>query len=273
MNTTQLTDKLGILKNYIYSESPPSREKIIKNIENRLNNGAFVSYSQNSEDVILNRIFKDKEQGTYVDIGAYDPFEKSLTNTFYQRGWSGINIDLCDENIQKFSRARPRDINLCTAVGSRNCAEKFYVQPGTTRSTKLKSLGENYIHRGLNVQIVEHEVKTLKSILSNLEVAEIDFLSIDVEGAEKDVLLGIDFNQFRPTVIVAEATYPETDTPNWEDWEGLLIQNKYECAYYDGLNRFYIQSKDEYLRKHFKLPPNYFDNFIRYEQIICALAI
>ena len=103
-------------------------------------------------------------------------------------------------------------------------------------------------------------------------VSEIDFLSIDVEGAEKDVLSGLDFNYCMPTIIFAEATYPETNRPNWESWEGILMDVNYECVYFDGLNRFYIQKNHEHLKELFSLPPNYFDNFIKIEQIICALS-
>jgi len=272
MEEKTLRDSRNELLSYLNIVNIPKREEIVKNIIVRLNEGATISYSQNFEDIMLYRVFKSKDKGVYVDVGAYDPIEKSTTNIFYQRGWSGINIDLCEENIQKFNVSRPRDTNICAAIGSHNGLEEYYVQPGTTRSTKLKELGDSYARRGLDVRTKEQSVTTLTEILKQHGVKDIDFLSIDVEGAEKDVLSGLDFNYCMPTIIFAEATYPETNIPNWESWEGILKDVNYECVYFDGLNRFYIQKGHEHLKELFSLPPNYFDNFIKIEQIICALS-
>lgn len=272
METKSQNDSREELLKYVDARNIPAREEIAKNIISRLDEGAIISYAQNYEDVMLHRVFGSKDKGVYVDVGAYDPIEKSTTNLFYQRGWAGINIDLCEENITKFNQNRPRDTNICAAVGSHSGLEEYYVQPGTTRSTKLKELGDSYLERGLDVQTEKRRVTTLTEILKLHGVKEIDFLSIDVEGSEKDVLLGLDFDYCMPTVIFAEATYPETSTPNWESWESILTDAGYECVYFDGLNRFYIQQGNEPMKELFCLPPNYFDNFIRIEQIICALS-
>lgn len=272
MQEKSLADFRAELLSYVNIGAIPKRKEILRNIILRLTEGATISYSQNFEDVILHRIFKSKDKGIYIDVGAYDPIEKSTTNLFYQRGWSGVNIDLCEDNIEKFNAFRPRDINICAAVGSHNGTEEYYVQPGTTRSTKLKELGESYVRRGLDVQTKNQSVTTLTQILKQHSVSEVDFLSIDVEGAEKDVLLGLDFDYCMPTVIFAEATYPETNKPNWEDWENILLDVNYECVYFDGLNRFYIQKDREQLKKLFSMPPNYFDNFIKIDHIVYALS-
>jgi FkbM family methyltransferase len=253
-------------------ENIPTRDEVLKSIILRLQGGAQISYAQNFEDVILNRLFKNQNSGFYADVGAYDPFIKSVSCLFHQKGWSGINIDLCPENIERFNALRPNDINLCSAVGARNEEKTFYMIPGTTRSTVLDSLGEDYMRRGSQVTKSTLRVRPLKEIFHEHRIDHLDFISIDVEGAERDVLEGLDFGKVKPRVFILEATYPETSTPNWHEWENILEAEGYTCAYFDGLNRFYAQSADEDALDALKLPPNYFDNFIRYDYILSALA-
>ena len=91
----------------------------------------FISYAQNFEDVMLWRALCDMENGFYVDVGAADPKELSDTRAFYERGWSGINVEPLDEYFDKLTQARPRDTNLVVLAPL----------PASTRSTyqRLKS--------------------------------------------------------------------------------------------------------------------------------------
>ena len=79
---------------------------------------AFVSYAQNGEDFTLWCALHDVDAGTYIDIGAYDPDIDSVTRAFYDRGWSGINIEPVDAYWKRLHRERPRDVNLPLAVGA-----------------------------------------------------------------------------------------------------------------------------------------------------------
>ena len=97
-----------------------SFESIIKEIDLRILNGAFISYAQNKEDVYINRLFSSIRNGFYVDVGCFDPVLKSTTCALYRRGWSGVNIDASKSNIDKFITERPNDLNLNIAVGSKN---------------------------------------------------------------------------------------------------------------------------------------------------------
>lgn len=72
----------------------------------------MISYSQNFEDVILNRFFKNTNIGFYVDVGAHDPIIDSVTKHFYDKGWSGINIEPVNLAFKKLQAERKRDINL-----------------------------------------------------------------------------------------------------------------------------------------------------------------
>ena len=93
----------------------------------------------------------------------------------------------------------------------------------------------------------------------------IDFLKIDVEGAERDVLLGADFRTWRPRVVVVEATEPGARTPNFEGWEPLLLEQNYLFASFDGLNRYYVRSEDRDLIGELQVPVSCFDEAVRHE--------
>jgi hypothetical protein len=90
---------------------------------------------------------------------------------------------------------------------------------------------------------------------------EIHFLKVDVEGFEKEVLLGADFTEFRPWILVIEATYPNSPEVNYGDWEKIVLEAGYRFAYFDGLNRFYVAAEHEELHASFSVPPNFFDGF------------
>ncbi len=81
---------------------------------------------------------------------------------------------------------------------------------------------------------------TLAELCERHGVGAIDFLKIDVEGAESDVLLGGDWKRFRPKVIVAEAVSPMASEPSWQEWEPFLLAQGYQFALFDTLNRFYV---------------------------------
>src|SRR5436190_9613001 len=77
----------------------------------------MITYAQNFEDVMLTRLFGDRADGFYVDVGAGGPKRSSVTKWFYDQGWSGINIEPHRELFQALVAARPRDINLDCGIG------------------------------------------------------------------------------------------------------------------------------------------------------------
>jgi hypothetical protein len=91
----------------------------------------------------------------------------------------------------------------------------------------------------------------------------IHFLKVDVEGSEREVLLGNDWKKYRPWIVVVEATHPMTREPAYRRWESILTDSDYRCIYHDGLNRFYVASEHQDLEAAFDAPPNWFDGFMR----------
>lgn len=224
---------------------------------------SFISYAQNFEDVMLWRALKHVEIGFYIDVGANDPHQDSVTRAFYEHGWRGINIEPVSQWFEKLVRERPRDINLQVAAGAQTGETKIFEISDTGLSTMDKVIAERHeAERGY--QIVEYKVPvmTLTEICSSLHMAPIHFLKIDVEGAEKQVLEGIDFSVIRPWIILIESTLPTTQIEDYSNWEPILLNANYEYVYFDGLNRFYVAQERSELRNSFRTPPNVFDGFV-----------
>jgi FkbM family methyltransferase len=229
----------------------------------------ITSYAQNFEDVMLARAFPGAS-GFYVDVGANDPDIDNVTRVFYERGWSGINIEPLSANSVELRKKRPRDINLELAVGEKEGAITFYeVGKWHGYSTTDPVLAAQ--HRKDGLKVVEHRVpvRKLAAILGE-HAAEriIDFLKIDVEGTELSVLRGADLRRHRPKIIVLESKMPVTinmvdrvdEVPDrMEEFSDFLAPLGYHFVYHDGLNAFFLAEEHRDLEKAFTRPPGTFD--------------
>ena len=211
--------------------------------------GKFQSYSEQYEDLILYGVFYDKNEGFYIDVGANSPTISSVTKAFYERGWNGINIEpLLQYAGKELILERPRDINLAVCAGEKEGKATLYVKGmGSASSTLDKRYNNNY-NNTLKITVLPMSTITKLHVPKNKEV---DFCKIDVEGSEKQVLLGYDFINYRPKVFCIESTKPESNIPTENEWEDILIQNKYSFAYKYGINRFYVDDKVKGLKERF----------------------
>ena len=223
---------------------------------------SLISYAQNYEDVVLWRALKDVEPGFYVDVGAADPEEISVTKLFYDRGWSGINIEPTAAYFERLVRARPRDLNLNVAAGAAPGLMALNEIPGTGLSTGDDALARRHAAAGWESREITVPMLTLTSICESQGVGDIHFLKVDVEGAEADVLRGMDFDRFRPWIVVVEATEPLSPIRNDESCEALLLGQRYRRAYFDGLNAFYVAEEQAGLIDALAVPPNVFDDYV-----------
>jgi FkbM family methyltransferase len=227
----------------------------------------FVSYAQNCEDVILWRALGHIENGFFVDCGAYDPTHHSVTKAFYDRGWRGINIEPLPSLVQRFVDERPSDINLNIALSDRSGYASFYEIADTGLSTFNPQFARTHVQCGFVAKSMKVQTTDLSRVLDRFSRDAIHFLKIDVEGAEKLVLAGLDLQKFRPWIILVEATKPLSAEPSYQDWEFDLLSRGYHFAYFDGLNRFYVSQEHPELRLPLSVPPNIFDNFVQMEQL------
>ena len=223
---------------------------------------SFISYAQNCEDVMLLRALHNVERGFYIDVGAQDPIDDSVTKAFYERGWRGINLDPVDHWYQKLLQDRPRDVNLRMAASDHRGSISFYEVADTGLSTADSDFAAQHLSSGRAVAEYEVECRTLDQICEEHHVGEIHFLKIDVEGAEADVLRGLSLDRIRPWIIVIEAMLPNSQTPAWMDWDPLLQGHGYKCVYEDGLNRFYLAAEHSDLKEAFRFPPNVMDDYV-----------
>jgi FkbM family methyltransferase len=228
----------------------------------------FISYAQNFEDVILWRVLSDVENGFYVDVGAADPEEDSVTRAFYDRGWSGINVEPLDEYFQKLQQARSRDTNLKVALGREAGQRTLHAFAGTGLSTLDPLIGARHKAAGLQAHEVVVPVLTLGKVLEDCAPSTIHFLKIDAEGSEKEVLEGMNLDRTRPWIIIVEATEPRSCVDSRDPWELLVTSRGYSFAYFDGLNCFYVSDETAGLKERLAVPPNHFDDFMRWPELL-----
>ncbi len=226
--------------------------------------GPFVSYAQNLEDVMLWRALRHAEIGFYIDVGAASPTEYSVTQAFYDRGWHGINVEPHPGLFSELVAARPRDVNLQVALGDRPGTLTLHLIGDTGLSTLVDDEARRRNEEGWPVSDLDVTVETLDAVWSAYVPPgqPVHFLKVDVEGFEREVLLGIDLHAHRPWVVVVEATRPNSIEPTHASWEPLLVDAGYAFAYGDGLNRFYLADEHADLAEAFEYPPNVFDRYI-----------
>jgi len=224
----------------------------------------FVSYAQNFEDVILQRVLANVEHGVYIDVGAQHPIHDSVTRAFYERGWRGGNIEPVDEWFGLLCIDRPEDINLQVVVGANAGEVTFYRVSETGLSTMDAEVAKKHAANGENVVEIVMPMRTLTDVIEQVSPDQLHFLKIDVEGAEGEVLRGLDLSAVRPWVLVIESTLPNTQVDVSHEWSHLVIDAGYSEVYFDGLNRFYLAKEHAALAERFAMPPNCFDNFVRY---------
>jgi FkbM family methyltransferase len=169
---------------------------------------ALKSYSQEGEDMILRRLFEKQKKGFYIDVGAHHPKQFSNTFYFYKNGWKGINIDAMLKSMSLFNKIRPRDINLGIPISDKKQKLTYYMFDEPALNTFSKDLADE--RDGKNgykiISEKDMETSTLEEVLEkHLPYGQkIDFMSIDVEGLDLQVLKSNNWWQFRPKFVLVE---------------------------------------------------------------------
>lgn len=224
----------------------------------------FISYAQNHEDVMLWRALKHVKNGFYIDVGANHPSDDSVTKAFYDRGWSGINIEPLAQHIAQLKAERPRDINLQVAMGAEDGEIELFDTSIRGLATASSAVAELHQSAGLAISSSKVPMRRLDGIFAEYVKGDVHFLKIDVEGFERSVLEGMDFSRYRPWIVVVEATIPNSQKID-ANWEPILLDAGYRCVFFDGLNRYYTAPERDELAASFAAPPNVFDDYISAE--------
>ncbi len=232
----------------LLSKLSQSRWKLLENLRRWLGKDSHLSFSQAGEDQIIRFLLSDIQQGFYVDIGCNDPVRISNTYSLYQRGWSGLNIDLDETCINQHRALKPRDTSLIAAVSNEEKEMTVY----EFEDTEVNTLAREVYHRWKFIwkfkQTRQITTTTLQQIFeeNNITHTDIDLLSIDVEGLDFQVLQSFDIEQYRPKLIVIELMQLNlaslTDLRENEIYI-YLKDNGYLLSAYSGLNAFFIDQQ------------------------------
>jgi len=183
--------------------------------------------------LFLKDYYKEKKDGFYIDVGCYHPIRLSNTKFLYDKGWRGINIDISKKSIDLFKIARKKDINLNIGIGNKNKVSEAYFKKDLFHANTFvydhaeKLLGE-YIKKKINVH-------TLNSVIdSNAKDKKIDFLDIDCEGKDLEVLEGLDLNKNEIDLISIEMHgYDESTKRDGELIFDIMRKYRYTKLYGD----------------------------------------
>ena len=163
-----------------------------------------ISYSFNAVDLIIDYIFKNKNNGFYLDVGSQHPISNNNTYLLFKRGWSGINIDLDKKNIDLFNTARPNDINLNLAISSDVAEKKLYFYHDKSPINTLDKAVSDFQTATVK-KIKRIKTTTLNIALQNLKFNnKIDYMNLDVEGHEMDIFKAFDLSLYKPSIISVE---------------------------------------------------------------------
>lgn len=190
------------------------------------------SYSLSNVDLVIERIFKKKKKGIFIDVGCNHPIKYNNTYLLYKKGWSGINIDLDKESIKQFNELRTRDDNIQTLVTSFDNEEKdiYFYHDRSAINTISKELVESR-NNNFN-EIKKMKGKSLNSIIedSKFKNSKINLMSIDIENYEFDALKNFNFNKYNIEIIVTEIT--DVNIKNLETYnlslENIIKSNLYK---------------------------------------------
>ena len=191
-------------------------------------------YAEFAEDVMVNRILKKIKKGFYVDIGAYHPYKGSLTYNLYNIKWNGINLDISKSSIDLFNIARPSDININCAVSEFNGETFYYENSPINQQNSLIPQDEN--QKKIKIQSYK-----LSEILKMQNINSVDYINIDTEGNELEVLMGIDFSKINPTLFTIEDNSFDLNNEIKKKKIIFLKEKNYELINIIGVTMFFVK--------------------------------
>lgn len=225
----------GLKKFIIYSFSEIARKIWLEGFLHR--------YSQKGEDLFIHKLLKFKKNGFYVDIGTNDPVRFNNTKYFYDRGWHGINVEPDINCFRRIEKIRTRDINLNLGIGNANTKLTFFQFIPDTLSTFSVKDANRYKKQGY-VYLIEKKVpiKKLAVIFKKyLGKKKIDFMTVDTEGYDREVLSSNDWTKYRPEIICIESVEHLINGSGKDNGlEKFLITKKYKKIWDNGINSIYL---------------------------------
>ena len=199
-------------------------------------------YSQCGQDQYLEKhVFKGFKNGVFVDVGAHDGI--SINNTLYfekNNNWNGINIEPIKKVFDNLVINRPNNINLNCAVCNNDGETEFLCNTGWTEM--ISGIKDNFDPRhwqrlekenkekGSVTEVIKVNTKKLETIFHENNIKHIHYLSIDVEGAEFEVIKSINFDKVFIDVIGFENNYYDVSIPiiKYLEQKNFVVNRIYE---------------------------------------------
>ena len=220
---------------------------------------AKISYSQNFEDVYINRVFAEIDDGFYIDVGAYHPSDDSVTKYFYDKGWNGINVEP-GPNFEKLA-CRERDINVKVAISDRSGQQIFAFNDAAPGTSMLVAGSAPEVS---GVQTFTVGCMTLEQLVAQYAPdRHIHFLKLDIEGVEGAVIRSTDWSRLRPELLVIESTLPLTNIRCDDEWRTHLEQANFAEIFFDGINVYYLRAESLHRAHALDRPVNVLDGFVK----------
>lgn len=201
--------------------------------------------TQFNEDTYLHSFFEKEYKGKFVDLGCFHPTRDNNTFRFYKKNWRGINIDLNPITIELFNFFRSEDININCAISDKKTTKKLYfvddLSPlNTLDSNHLKFLKSNFLFK--NKDFKEKKIKTenINNILKKYKFNQVDFLNIDLEGLEYEVIKSINFKKFKINLICVEIlNHNKISKSKSKKIHQILKKNKFKYLKKIGVNSIF----------------------------------
>jgi FkbM family methyltransferase len=208
------------------------------------------TYAQHGDDIVMRCVFDSLgiDNPSYLDIGAHHPTNISNTKLFYDAGSRGINVEANPNLFSQFMVDRPHDVNLNFGVGRESGFIPFYMIDNYSGRNSfdfetVNAFIQDYPEFSIK-QVVDLPVMTVAQILQNRAIP--DFLTIDVEGLDYDILKSIDFERYPFKVICVEVG--GSDKINYADAvSSLLEENNYFSLIRCGANLIFVAKQYEHL--------------------------
>jgi FkbM family methyltransferase len=214
-----------------------------------------LSYAQNLEDHHLALLFADVAEGVYIDVGGGHPVADNVSFYFYLKGWRGLVVEPQPKLAGLYAHVRPRDVTLPLLAGATDGTASFHtVDKLHGLSSMVEATAASAEKFGVGYATETRQVRRLSTLLAYHGFEKIDFLKIDVEGAEDQVLAGMDWTRHRPRVVVIEAVNPGSSDTS-ASFEPQMLKAGYTFAFFDNLNRFYIADEAAALAKRLPKEP------------------
>jgi len=238
------------LRNVIDAVFPPVVTKRVfppKCVGAVIGNPKYHIYGQHNDDLTIDALLGMRKKGFYMDVGANDPDFISNTKRFYDRGWNGVNIEPNPHVFKKLVEVRTRDANVNVGLGPKNGEMNFWVFDPDTNSTFSQEQAERIILNKSSKLVDQWSIKvrTMASVMEEfVGDRHIDFMNLDVEGFEIEVMSGNDWECFRPELIAMEINNDGEKKANY------LLDRGYELALTNALNGFFLDAQQDTVRHH-----------------------